>query len=122
MRAQSPLNAPLASQIIITTDKERAVNERALAVEFDVPMRVSVSRALNPADYDDLDAWFEAILALWDSTWKDAYETPVESCSLVEKVPLKGARATALPLVTHRAWLFRIIFIVAIVMLKIVMF
>jgi len=63
-------------QIIMTKDKEKVLNEKSLTSHHGVVILVQYSEVFNPEDYDNLEAFIEAIKATWESMWKDVLGDP----------------------------------------------
>jgi len=56
-------------QVIITTNKDRMVNEKNLTVEYGVKMVVYYSKTIDPNDYENVQAWYTAIQVRFMQTW-----------------------------------------------------
>lgn len=78
-------------QVVITTNKEQIVNEKAGRINKGVVCTVAVSEIIKPDKYESLDDWFKAIQALWDKTWERAYSSTDADSRPVDALPLRGA-------------------------------
>lgn len=78
----------LPVQAIVTTNKEKCLNESTLVFTKGAELRTSVSKVIHPSEYKTMTEWFEACNKLFQDTWKDAYDPMVEAKDV--QLPLPG--------------------------------
>lgn len=91
LQAAYDLGTPV--QVVITTNKERVVNEKTFRVSKGVRCVVHVSDVLVPdkARFKSHAEWFDAVGALWDKTWAAAYGATDDETRPLDTLPLPGA-------------------------------
>jgi len=58
-------------QIVMTTNKERVMNEKKLTVERGVKCVVNIGKVIRCQDSPDIDHWCKKIAAEWDRHWEE---------------------------------------------------
>lgn len=77
-------------QVMITTNKESIINEKAGTINKGVVCTVATSRVLKPDGFASCEEWFTGVRELWDETWERAYSKDQKSKAL-PTLPLPGA-------------------------------
>ncbi len=81
-------NLKLPVQAVVTTNKEKCLNEKKFKYYAGVDMTIHVSKVIKPGDFNTQQEWFTACSDLFDDCWKCAYkqypasEAPLEVKSL----------------------------------------
>lgn len=60
-------------QLVISTNKEKVMQERTFSLGFGVQVTTCVSPPLWPKDYASTDDFIDAVRKTWSETWEDAY-------------------------------------------------
>ncbi|CAG9465508.1 unnamed protein product [Pedinophyceae sp. YPF-701] len=69
----------LPFQIIVTTNKERVLSEKKMAVKFGVTCCTGFSEVIESKRYkDDFDGFMEEVQRVWDKEWAEVYKAAAE--------------------------------------------
>lgn len=78
-------------QVLITTNKEKVVNEKKLSIHYGVACVVEASEVIHPTEFDSFELFKKAIKKKFTDTWEKAY-----SASLQAKLDDPSTRNSAL--------------------------
>jgi len=62
-------------QVLVSSNKERALDERAWTVRLGVPIRTYVGAVLHPSDFASFELFMDAIASQWYVAWTTVHST-----------------------------------------------
>ena len=60
-------------QVLVSSNKERALNECAWSIRLGVTIHTYVGRVLHPRDIESFDGFMHAIASQWHEAWNAVY-------------------------------------------------
>ena len=71
-------------QLIISKNKEKAVNEKNFSAKLGVSIYTHISEPIYPKDYDNLNDYIKHVTSRWNDICTNVYNSPIENFQLYQ--------------------------------------